>query len=398
MPRKPEASPEEINVLLVEDNAAERRHISRQLKAQGFQFTAIDTGQKAIDLIQHDDPHYDVLLLNLILPGMDGNQTLEKLKEINLIDTLPILMIGKQDETGALVKCIEIGADDYIRSPIDPVLLRIRILAVVARYYVEVSERERTRKVEREKQLADDLLNIVIPIGVAMSAEKNFRRLLEMILLEAKRMCNADGGTLYLRTPDDQLKFMVMRNDTLSIQMGGAQDSELDIPFPPLHLVDSKTGQPNHKNVATHVALTGQTFNIADAYNDADEFDFSGTLDFDKQSNYRSTSFLTAPLKNAERRVIGVLQLINAKDPRNGQVVPFDPGLQTMIESLSTLATVALESYEREENLRKQIEELRIEIDEVRRKSQVAEVTQTAQFQAIKLKAKALREEATRDG
>lgn len=398
MPRRPESRPEEINVLLVEDDATERRKLSKEIKRQGFQLKAVASGQQALDRIRRDNPHFDILLLNLTLPGMDGHQTLQQLKEIGLIDTLPIIMIGTAEETSALVECIAIGADDYVRAPIDPVLLRIRILAAVARYYVEETERERSRRIEREKRLADDLLNVVIPIGVALSAEKDFHRLLEMILLEAKRLCNADGGTLYLRTTDDKLNFMALRNDTLSLRMGGTQDAALEIPFPPLNLYDPKTGEANHKNIATHVALTGIPIRVDDAYSNTDEFDFSGTMVFDRQSNYRSTSVMAAPLKNVDGWVIGVLQLINAKDLASNKVIPFDPSLQSMIESLSTLATVALEAYKREESLRKQIERLRIEIDEARRKAQVAEVTQTDQFKELKRRAKALREEAARDG
>ena len=397
MPRRPESRPEEVLVLLVEDDAAERRKLSKEIKRQGFQIKAVASGQQAIKAIQRNSPHYDILLLNLTMPGMDGHATLQELGSIGMIDTLPIIMIGMADETSALVECIAIGADDYVRAPIDPVLLRIRILAAVARYYVEETERERSRRIEREKRLADDLLNVVIPIGVALSAEKDFHRLLEMILLEAKRLCNADGGTLYLRTPDDQLKFMALRNDTLAIRMGGSKDAALDIPFPSLNMYDPKTREPNHKNIATHVALTCASIRIDDAYSSTDDFDFSGTIAFDKQSNYRSTSVMAAPLKNVDGGSIGVLQLINAKDPTSGKVIPFDPSLQSMIESLSTLATVALEAYKREESLRKQIEQLRIEIDEVRRRAQVAEVTQTDQFQELKRRAKALREEAARE-
>jgi GAF domain-containing protein len=237
---------------------------------------------------------------------------------------------------------------------------------------------------------------VVIPIGVALSAEKDFNRLLEMILLEAKRLCNADAGTLYLRTQDDLLKFVVMHNDTLDVHMGGTSPV-MDIPFPPLRLFEEDTHTPNHKNVATHVALIGQTFNIADAYSEIDEFDFSGTMAFDQKSNYHSTSFLTVPLKNASGRVIGVLQLINAMHEDTGEVIAFETGLKQIIESLAALASVALEAYLREAALRKQIEALKIEIDEVKRQKEVSQVTQTERFKSLKARAKAIREAAKRE-
>jgi len=118
---------------------------------------------------------FDLLLLNYIMPGMDGLPDLERLKELGIIDLLPIIVTGKQDEIEALVRCIEIGADDYIRKPINPTLLRMRIQAALARYQIEETGRTHLRKVQREKQLADDLLNVVIPIGVALFGGKGFQ-------------------------------------------------------------------------------------------------------------------------------------------------------------------------------------------------------------------------------
>lgn len=181
----------------------------------------------------------------------------------------------------------------------------------------------------------------LIEIGIALSAERDHDRLMERILLEAKGLSNADGGTLYLKTEDERLRFEIMRTDSLGIAMGGTTGK--DIPFPPLALFDAATGEPNHKNIATHVALTGNAIAIADAYTAAD-FDFSGTKMFDEGTGYRSTSFLTVPLKNHEGDVIGVLQLLNARHPRSGVVVPFGNDIQPLIEALASQAAVALDN------------------------------------------------------
>jgi transcriptional regulator with GAF, ATPase, and Fis domain len=240
--------------------------------------------------------------------------------------------------------------------------------------------------VQTEKQRSDNLLNVVIPIGVALSAEQNFDRLLEKILLEAKTFCNADAGTLYLRTASDTLDFVLVRNDTLEIAMGGTSGQPIN--FSAISLYDEH-GQANHHNVAAHVALTGTTISIVDAYQ-TEGFNFSGTKAFDEQTGYRSTSFLTIPLKNAHDYVLGVLQLINALDSE-GQIIPFDPALEQLVASLSALATVALEAYIREQNLRKQIRQLEIEIDEVKRQQQVTEIVETDFFQDLQSKARQMR-------
>ncbi|MGB0683504.1 MAG: HD domain-containing phosphohydrolase [Magnetovibrionaceae bacterium] len=182
----------------------------------------------------------------------------------------------------------------------------------------------------------------LIDIGIALSAERNFDRLMERILLEAKAFANADGGTLYLRLETDQLKFEIMRTDSLNIAMGGTTGKEIS--FPPLRMYDDETGEPNHKNIATHVALSGKSVNVPDAYV-SEEFDFSGTKKFDQGTGYRSKSFLTVPLKNHEGEVIGVLQLLNAKDRDTGEVIEFDPvNTQPLVEALSSQAAVALDN------------------------------------------------------
>jgi GAF domain-containing protein len=237
-----------------------------------------------------------------------------------------------------------------------------------------------------EKDRADKLLNVVIPIGVALSAEQNFDRLLEKILLEAKTFCHADAGTLYLVEDNRQLAFVLVHNDTLGLATGGSTGASID--FEPVALYD-EDGQPNHSNVAAHVALTGQTVNIADAYK-AEGFNFSGTQAFDLQTGYRSTSFLTVPLKNAHGHVLGVLQLINASGDQY-QVIAFDVELEQLVTSLSSLASVALEAYIREQALRDQIQLLRIEVDEAKRKQQVDEIVETEFFKELQAKAREIR-------
>ncbi len=181
----------------------------------------------------------------------------------------------------------------------------------------------------------------LIEIGIALSAERDHDRLMERILLEAKDICNADGGTLYLRTDDNRLKFVIMRTDSLGIALGGTTGKE--ITFPPLPLHNLETGEPNHKNVATHVALSGESINIQDAY-DSTEFDFSGTKKFDEGTGYRSKSFLTVPLKNHQGEIIGVLQLLNAQARDSGDVIHFDKSIQPLVEALSSQAAVALDN------------------------------------------------------
>jgi len=178
-------------------------------------------------------------------------------------------------------------------------------------------------------------------IGASLSGEKDIDRLLEKILLAAKTITHADGGTLYTVSEDGQrLQFKILRTDSLGIAFGGSSASPVPPHFKdlPLYLQD---GRPNSHMVAAHVALSGETANIADAYHET-RYDFSGMRRFDAATGYRSTSFLTVPMKNHEGEVIGVLQLLNAIHQDTGAVRPFTPGDQRLAESLGSQAAVAL--------------------------------------------------------
>jgi HAMP domain-containing protein len=229
------------------------------------------------------------------------------------------------------------------------------------------------------------LLRVVIPIGVALSAEKDFNRLLEEIVIEAQNVTNADGGSLYLCTPDETLQFVIVRNVSLDIHLGGTSGNAVTFNPIPLYL---ESGAPNHHNVASHVVLTGERVNIADAYETTD-FDFSGTKAFDQNTGYRSKSFMAIPLKSDEGKVIGVLQLINAQDAHTGAVEAFPD--DDVIDSLGLMTSAALTGYMREQNLRQEIVQLRIEIDHAKQAKQVAEITGTDYFQELKQKADRLR-------
>ena len=180
----------------------------------------------------------------------------------------------------------------------------------------------------------------LIDLGIALSSERNHNRLMELILSGAKELTNADGGTLYLHDPENHtLRFVIVLNDTLKIALGGTTGKP--ITFPPLKLYDAE-GNPNHKNISTEAALTGKTVNVEDAY-DTESFDFAGTKAFDAKTGYRSKSFLTVPLKNHDGDVVGVLQLINAREP-DGSVAPFPEETTGLVEALASQAAVALDN------------------------------------------------------
>jgi sigma-B regulation protein RsbU (phosphoserine phosphatase) len=252
--------------------------------------------------------------------------------EMALLDSKPRMATVTAVEKTDLLRLDKASFDKLIHGRIEVAVGIIQVLSQRLRLHDQ--ELEETR---------DSLEKVILPLGIALSTEKNLDHLVERILLEAKKLCNADAGTMYLRTADKQLKFSIMVTDSLNIAMGGTTGKE--IPFPPISMVDQKTGEPNYHNVSTYVAITGHSVNIPDIYH-AEDFDFTGTKAFDKRTGYRSISSLTVPLTNHLGEVIGVIQLFNAQDLQTGQIIPFSAYQQMVVESLASQAAVSLNTQE----------------------------------------------------
>lgn len=174
-------------------------------------------------------------------------------------------------------------------------------------------------------------------IGMALSGESNVNRLLEMIVHEAREITRADAGTLYMVDEEGlALNFVILQNDTMKVRMGGT--SGVPVKLPPVPLL--RDGEPNHGNVSSYVALTGELVNIADVY-ESEAFDFTGPRKYDEATGYRSKSMLVIPMRNHENDIIGVLQLLNAKDQCD-ETIEFSDDHVALIASLASQAAAAL--------------------------------------------------------
>ena len=176
-------------------------------------------------------------------------------------------------------------------------------------------------------------------IGMSLSGEEDVNRLLEMIIHEAREITDADAGTLYMVNEEgSHLRFVVLQNDTMNVRMGGTSGVEINLPPVPLY-VDKR---PNHGNVSSYVALTGEIVNIADVY-ESEDFDFTGPRKYDEATGYRSKSMLVIPMRNHENDVIGVMQLLNAQDiTLLGEIGEFSDDRVALVASLASQAAAAL--------------------------------------------------------
>lgn len=324
------------NLLIVHDNQTTRDCLEQHLTAQGHMVEVASDGQEALDILHKH--MYDLVLLGLELPKISGDAVLEHMKAHADLEKTPVIMVSPLQTLECVTRCIQMGADDFIHEPFSMALLDARV-----RVCLEKKSLDETREfhLTRAEKLAELMERVILPMGVALSTETDLERLLERILLEAKAVCHADAGTLYMRTEDEHLRFAIVITESLGIKLGGSSGNPVS--FPLLPLFNSETGEPNHRNVASHVALTGDSINVPDIYV-AEGFDFSATKVFDQQNNYRSVSSLTVPLKDNKGAVVGVLQLLNAQD-EDGDIVPFDSYSRLVVEFMASQAAIVLNNH-----------------------------------------------------
>ncbi len=323
-------------LLVADEEDARRTALVRKLKSMNYEVKWVGLTARVPGALA--ETTYDTLLISAELAVDDDDRILCELRGENGLCYPPVVIIAGDDDTGQLMHCLEAGAADFLTEPFTVSLLQARIAAAQAR----TRSTSGPSNLDRMQQLANDLKTVVLPTSAALLVERDMDRLLERILLDAKGVCHADAATLYLRD-EDHLDFAIVLTDSLGIALGGTTGKE--VAFPPLPLYDAQTGNPNTHNVASYVALTGHSINIADVYN-TDEFDFSATKRFDKANGYRSMSTLTVPIKNDEDEIVGVLQLLNAQEPDTNKIIAFDIYQQLVIETLASQVAIALRNQE----------------------------------------------------
>lgn len=189
---------------------------------------------------------------------------------------------------------------------------------------------ERVTPCENHSQ-SIDALGKILDIGIALTAERNPDKLLDMIVDTAMSLTESDGGTLYI-VGNNALKFKIVKTRSKGVDMGGNGNAP-DFPVIPL----------NKEHICAYSAITGKSMNISDVYN-CTEFDFSGPKSFDCLNDYHTQSMVTIPLQNKSGITIGVLQLINAQT--NGKVREFTAEEERIIRALGSQTAIALENME----------------------------------------------------
>ncbi len=371
-----ENPPHTATILVIDDNAANRDLLDRLLRRDGRRVCQAEDGVHGLERARVGD--IDLVLLDIVMPGLDGYGVLDELMGDDRLQHLPVIMLTSLDERDSITRCIEAGAWDHVPKPFDPVILRSRINSALERKLARDKERKYLTQIVAEKKRADELLHSVIPIGVALSGERNQAKLLSRILQEARRFCGAEAGALYLCVGGN-LQLQQLQVEQLGIS--GAPDPDVAA-----SLMNFDGARP-HPAVAA--ARQQVAINIPDIRGDT-AYDVTHLTAFDDQHRLRTTSVLSLPLLR-EGAALGVLELWNARRADDDALTGFSYDSVEILFSLSALASAALDASQRESDLRQQIRRLEIRIDAGKRARQVSEITETDYFKQLRIKARQLR-------
>jgi class 3 adenylate cyclase len=152
-------------LLVVDDNNASRNALSRELQRQGYRIVLASSGPAAMERVREET--FDLILLDTVMRSMSGYDMLQWLKADPSLRDTPVIMTSVMNETESVVRCLVIGAEDYIVKPVDPVVLNIRISAALERSRWRLRELLYQRQIEEEKLVGERLLHSIVPKPVA---------------------------------------------------------------------------------------------------------------------------------------------------------------------------------------------------------------------------------------
>jgi adenylate cyclase len=153
------------HILVVDDNRLNRLKLSHGLEQQGHVVASAENGQQALEMIRIHS--FDLVLLDIVMPEMDGYQVLECMKGDNTLRDIPVIVISAVDEMDSIVKCIKMGAEDYLPKPFDPVLLRARIGASLEKKWLRDQEQAHLWQLQLEQEKSERLLLNILPQPIA---------------------------------------------------------------------------------------------------------------------------------------------------------------------------------------------------------------------------------------
>ncbi len=152
------------HILVVDDNESNRDLLARRLQKEGHNVKTAHDGFAALAMM--DGTAFDLVLLDLMMPGISGIEVLARLKIQPELAGIPVIMVSALHEMEMVVRCIEAGADDYLPKPVNPTLLSVRVDALLERKQAQDRERSYLKQIEEEKRTSEGLLLNILPSGI----------------------------------------------------------------------------------------------------------------------------------------------------------------------------------------------------------------------------------------
>jgi adenylate cyclase len=192
------------SILVVDDNTSNRDVLARRLTREGHKVVTAANGAAALTLVARQD--FDVILLDLIMPGMSGFEVLRRLKATERTTHIPVIVISALDELDSVVRCIEAGAEDYLTKPFNPILLRARVGASLEKKWLRDREKKFIADLEQEKRRSEALLLNILPQKIVDRIRDGEKVIADRILEATILFCDLVGfTTLSQELPADRL-------------------------------------------------------------------------------------------------------------------------------------------------------------------------------------------------
>ena len=165
------------NLLVVDDDSMNREMLARRLQRSGFNITTAENGRIALELLKQRD--FDLVLLDIIMPELNGFHTLEFIKADPKLRHLPVIMLTALDEVDSTVRCIEAGAEDYVPKPFNTIILHARINASLEKKRLRDQEQAYLSELQAERAKSDRLLLNVLPTAIADRLKQGERTIVD---------------------------------------------------------------------------------------------------------------------------------------------------------------------------------------------------------------------------
>src|SRR3984893_11397939 len=252
----PETNPSGPRLLVAEDNPDNLYRLTLLLELEGYRNIVVaENGEEVLLLLGQQD--FDLLLLDVMMPNVDGYQVLEKLKTQGRLHNPPVIMISALNDMDSIVRCIQLGAEDYLPKPFDPVLLRARIGATLEKKRLRDEAQAHTRELAQSVKE----LRALGEVSQAVNSTLDLETVLSTIVGKAVQLSNTDAGAIYV-FDDMQREFHLRATyamdqaliDALSKQRIGLDETNVTLALAqrePTQITDLSKEDPNEINEIT---------------------------------------------------------------------------------------------------------------------------------------------------